>query len=81
MAQEIKFENWELEYFHDETLMKIFTLMNEFPKSTKKISEDTGIPLTTVYRKIKKLREKNLVDISGEISDDGRRKSLYSKHD
>ena len=81
MYQEIKFEQWKMEYFHDEKLMKVFFSVTKFPKSAKIISKDTGISLTTVYRKIRKLKEKNLVDISGQISEDGRRSFLYSRHD
>ena len=81
MSQEIKFEQWQTEYHHDKNLMKIFLSLTNSPKSTKRISEDTGISITTVYRKIRKLKEKQLVAISGCITGDGTKQFLYSKHD
>lgn len=67
------------EYFHDENLIKILFSLTSLPKSVKRISEDTGISITTVYRKIRKLKENQLVAISGCITDDGIRQFLYSK--
>lgn len=81
MALEITFEQWQNEYFQDKNLMRIFFSVTNSPKSAKRISEDTGISITTVYRKIRKLREKQLIAISGCITDDGRRNFLYSRYD
>lgn len=81
MSQEIKFEQWKKEYFRDKNLMMILSTLTNSPKPAKKIAKDTGISITTVYRKIRKLKEKQLVVISGRISEEGTRQFLYSKHD
>ena len=69
------------EYYHDKNLMKILFSLTSSPKSAKRISEDTGISITTVYRKIKKLKESQLVAISGCITDEGTKQFLYSKQE
>ena len=79
MIQKSNFEQWPTEFFHDENLMKIFLSLTDSPKSLKRISEETGIPLSTVYRKIRKLKEKKLVTRSGLLTKDRRRIFLYSK--
>lgn len=69
------------EYYHDKNLIKILYSLTNLPKSAKNISKDTGIPITTVYRKIRKLKERQLVAVSGCITDDGIKQFLYSKQD
>ena len=77
--QKINFEPWEIELFNDSTLMKIFQTLTDSPKSVKMISGETGIAITTVYRKLKKLRIKKLVRISVSFIDSGTKNFLYSK--
>lgn len=81
MSQKIKFEQWQKEYLHDKNLMTVFHSLTNNPKTIKGISEETGISITTVYRKIQKLKEKKLVIISGRITKEGTRHFLYSKHE
>ena len=77
--QKINFEPWETELFNDSTLMKIFQSLTDSPKSVKMISNETGIAITTTYRKLKKLRTKKLVRTSGSFNEAGSKNFLYSK--
>lgn len=81
MSQKIKFEQWQREDVHDKNLMIVFLSLTDKPKTIKRISKETGISITTVYRKIRKLKERKLVAISGRITEEGTRHFLYSKHD
>jgi len=71
-------ESWKIDYFEDKSLMKIFLSITKNPKSAKSISQETAIPLNTVYRKLRILKEKELVQVSGSI-ENGVRNFLYSK--
>lgn len=42
------------------------------PKSAIEITVDTGIPISTVYRRIQTLCDNKLLTISGSISQGGR---------
>ncbi len=46
-------------------------------KPAFKIAEETGIPISTVYRRIQKLQNVGLVRSSGEITLEGKRHSLF----
>lgn len=63
----------------NENLTKIFYSLTSSPKSVKTISEETGISRTTTYRKIRELKEKRLVTVSGILDDSGIRNFLYRK--
>ncbi len=55
-------------------------LLNAFkrPKSAKQISDSTGIPLVTVYKKIRELEEMGLMEKERTIlTRTGRERSLY----
>ena len=47
------------------------------PKSPVEITDETKIPISTVYRRIQILEENNLLSSSGIISKDGKRVFLY----
>ena len=47
------------------------------PKSAMIIAQEEKIPLSTVYRKIKKLCDGKLLAISGSINRDGKKYFLY----
>lgn len=79
MLQKINLEQWQIELFHDKRLLKIFLSLTDSPKTSKTISEETGISLTTVYRKIRILKEKHLVSVSGILDDSGKKNFLYRK--
>lgn len=66
-----------LEVFSDNYTRVILTAMMENPKSALQISDETKIPLTTVYRKLHHLMEDNLIRISGQIAENGKKNFLY----
>ena len=47
------------------------------PKSAMAISSETGIPISTVYRRIQVLCDNKLLSISGTISECGKKYFLY----
>ena len=47
------------------------------PKSAIEISSETGIPISTVYRRIQLLCDNKLLSISGTISECGKKYFLY----
>ena len=47
------------------------------PKSAMDIAVETGIPISTVYRRIQTLYEAKLLGTSGTITDDGKKLFLY----
>lgn len=66
-----------LEIFSDTYTRVILSTMMENPKSALQITEETKIPLTTVYRKLHHLIEENLIRISGQIAENGKKNFLY----
>jgi predicted transcriptional regulator len=54
----------------------IESIMNK-PKSVVEITAETGIPVSTVYRRIQTLSDNKLLYISGSISEDGKKFFLY----
>ena len=54
----------------------ITSVKNDF-KTAHQISEETGIPIGTIYRKIRELYEKNLLISSGKINSHGRKEFAY----
>ena len=47
------------------------------PKSAVKISEETKIPISTVYRRFQMLCDMKLLRISGTINENGKKVFLY----
>ncbi len=47
------------------------------PKSVIEITADTGIPISTVYRRIQTLCDNKLLKTSGSISQDGKKFFIY----
>lgn len=70
-------ESWKINFFKDEMMTNIFQKIKNSPKSANQISFECDIPLPTVYRKLKKLNEKDLIDISGAMINDKHRTKLY----
>ncbi|WP_100182127.1 helix-turn-helix transcriptional regulator [Candidatus Nitrosotenuis aquarius] len=66
-----------LEMFSDNYARIILSAMIEQPKSALQITEETKIPLTTVYRKLHNMLEENLIKISGQIAENGKKNFLY----
>lgn len=68
----------DYEFFKDNDFMRIIQCVLESPKSAQLISKECNIPLTTVYRKLKKLKEHNLLQTSGTIDDTGVKIRLFN---
>ena len=65
--------------FSDHNLTKVFDSLSDTPKSAKTISNESGVSRTTTYRKIRELKERQIVAVTGSLDDDGRRNFLYRK--
>ncbi len=63
--------------FLDGKSMEILCAIAELPKSASQISRETKIPINTVYNKMKKLAQKDIIKISGDINELGRRHMQY----
>jgi hypothetical protein len=61
----------------DRACRAIFTATKDSPKSAKEIIKKSGIPHGTIYRRLKFLELQNLLQVTGEITDNGKRQSLY----
>ena len=61
----------------DESSRKIFDTITDVPKSILEISNETQVPIRTVYRKIQSFHDSNLLKISGTITDSGKKYFLY----
>ena len=66
-----------LEVMADKYSRDLLRTTQEFPKSAFKISQETGIPISTVYRRIQKLQDAGVVRVSGEINLEGKKHFLY----
>lgn len=73
-------ESCEIKFFKDMQMMKVFELMLLSPKSAQQISDESKIPISTVYRKIKKLEDKGLILTKG-ILQNGVKTKIYKKKD
>lgn len=65
-----------LEALNDESCRKIVETLSE-PMTAEEISEETGIPLSTTYRKLDRLTEASLLEEGVEIRPDGQHASRY----
>lgn len=61
----------------DSKSMRILYVIAESPKSASQISRETEIPINTVYNKVRKLTKRNIIKISGNINELGRRHTQY----
>ena len=77
MENDVKDKPWQIEFFEDRLLMQIFVSLMNIPKSAKQISQETKIPISSVYRRLKKLEDKELLDRSGDISHEGAKTFFY----
>ncbi len=66
-----------LEVFSDNYTRMILATMMEKPKSALQVAKEAKIPLTTVYRKLRHLLGNNMIRISGQISENGKKNFLY----
>lgn len=58
---------------------KIITCINNKAKTVKRISEETGVTISTTYRKINDLKRKNMLILSGNIIKNKREFRYQSK--
>lgn len=56
---------------------KIMDSIMDVPKAISEISNETKIPLRTVYRRIQTLHDSKMLKISGSMTDDGKKYFLY----
>jgi len=66
-----------LEIISDQYCRKILSTIQEAHKSPIEISEETKIPISTVYRRLQSLHDAKLLKISGTINEDGKKSFLY----
>ena len=66
-----------LEIMADKYSRELLRTTRELPKSAFIISQETGIPISTVYRRIQKLQDAGVVRVSGEINLEGKKHFLY----
>ena len=66
-----------LEIMADKYSRDLLRTTRELPKSALRISQETGIPISTVYRRIQKLQDAGVVRVSGEINLEGKKHFLY----
>ena len=66
-----------LEVVSDKYCRAILTATMKKPKSAIEITADTGIPISTIYRRLQTLHHNKLVRISGSINEDGKKYFLY----
>ena len=76
-ANMMKTESSLLWILADEYSRTILKNIENIPKSAIEISAETRIPISTVYRRMQTLQDQNLVQISGCISEDGKKYFLY----
>ena len=61
----------------DEDCRAIITTLDE-PMTASEISDESGVPLSTTYRKLERLDDASLLSESTEIRSDGRHTSRYA---
>ncbi len=70
-------KNAILDAVSDRYCRAILEATMEMPMPAMKISVETGIPISTVYRRLQALHDDKLLRITGSISDDGKKYFLY----
>ena len=61
----------------DDYSRNIINRIIEIPKSGVQLSNETGIPASTVYRKLSRMADLKLMKITGIISPEGKKIFLY----
>lgn len=73
-----EFDEWKIKIFEDEQIMRILCSLTNSPKSAQDISIECNIPIASVYRKLHSLYDKQLLQRTGIITDEGVKCKLYS---
>ena len=66
-----------LEILSDKYCRTILESTMHMPKSATEITAEANIPLSTVYRRIQTLHDRELLTVSGTITSEGKRLFLY----
>jgi len=66
-----------LDILSDKYCRAIIESITNKTKSVIEITDETGIPMSTVYRRIQMLHDNKLLATSGTITEDGKRLFLY----
>jgi|TARA_B100001079_G_C16335373_1_gene481062 predicted transcriptional regulator len=66
-----------LQIMADKYSRDLLRITQDTPKSAFMIAQETGIPISTVYRRIQKLQDAGVVRVSGEINLEGKKHFLY----
>ncbi len=75
--EETKKQDSILDILSDKYCRTIIESITNKPKSVIEITDETGIPMSTVYRRIQTLCDCRLLATSGTITQDGKRLFLY----
>jgi hypothetical protein len=70
-------QNMLVRIIADRACRAILTATKDSPKSAKEIIKESGIPHGTIYRRLKFLEIQKLLHVTGKITNDGKRQSLY----
>ena len=66
-----------LEILSDKYCRTILESIMYKPKSVIEITSETNVPMSTVYRRVQNLHDNKLLQISGIITDEGKRLFMY----
>ena len=61
-----------LDVLSDQFCLSILTSIINQPKTAVVVAKETGIPISTVYRRLQFLQENKLLKVSGGINKDGK---------
>lgn len=66
-----------LEVLSDRYSRIILETTRDMPKSAQEIGKECQVPISTIYRRLQDLHDAKLVEVSGSISDDGKKFFMY----
>ncbi|MBC8482213.1 MAG: helix-turn-helix transcriptional regulator [Thaumarchaeota archaeon] len=76
VEQEEKIEEI-LQIMADKYSRDLLRITQDSPKSAFKIAHETGMPISTAYRRIQKLQDVGVLRVSAEITLEGKKHFLY----
>lgn len=66
-----------LDIISDRYCRSILDTIQDIPKSVTEIADEKKIPISTVYRRIQALHDIGILQVTGNISEDGKKFFLY----
>ena len=66
-----------LEALSDRYSRIILETTRDMPKSAHEIGLECKVPISTIYRRLQELHDAKLVEVSGSISEDGKKFFMY----